>query len=149
MKSNTPRLTLKLGFLLTLAGLCHPGFAAPQDFNFKDPKGINNAGFKMDAPLEAVNGTATGVSGTVSFDPASPASTKGKIVVTSASLKVGNSMQQQHMQSDQWLDVAKYPEISFEAKSLTNVKTTGDVTTADAVGTFTLKGISKDMTVPV
>lgn len=53
------------------------------------------------------------------------------------------------MRSDKWLDVTKYPEISFEAKELKNVKTEGDVTTADAVGTFTCKGVSKDMIVPV
>ena len=37
----------------------------------------------------------------------------------------------------------------FEAKELKNVKTNGDATTADVTGAFTLKGISKEMTVPV
>lgn len=45
--------------------------------------------------------------------------------------------------------MAKYPEIAFEAKSLKNVKIDGNVTTADVVGTFTLKGIFKELTVPV
>jgi polyisoprenoid-binding protein YceI len=85
----------------------------------------------------------------VSFDPATPGSTKGKIVVASSSLHVGNPMQLQHLKSDKWLDVTKFPEISFEAKELKNVKTTGDTTTADASGSFTLKGVSKDMTIPV
>ena len=89
------------------------------------------------------------ISGTVTFDPADPAATKGKIVVATASLHVGNSMQQQHMLSDKWLDAAKYPEIVFEAKELKNLKTDGDATTADVSGAFTLKGISKEMTVPV
>ena len=31
--------------------------AAPMDFDFKDPKGVNNVVFKLDAPLEAINGT--------------------------------------------------------------------------------------------
>jgi polyisoprenoid-binding protein YceI len=48
-----------------------------------------------------------------------------------------------------WLDVAKFPEITFEAKELKIVKTEGNVTTADAAGTFTLKGISKELTVPL
>jgi polyisoprenoid-binding protein YceI len=124
-------------------------FAAPETFDFKDPKGINNAGFKLDAPLESINGSASGISGTVSFDPENPAATKGKIVVAANSLILPNPMQQGHMRGDKWLDVAKYPEISFDAKELKNVKTEGDVTSADAVGTFTCKGVSKDMTVPV
>ena len=50
--------------LLASIGLATAVFAAPQTFDFKDPKGINNAGFKLDAPLESINGSANGVSGT-------------------------------------------------------------------------------------
>jgi polyisoprenoid-binding protein YceI len=123
--------------------------AAPQTFDFKDPKGINNAGFKLDAPLEAINGSASGISGTVTFDPANSGTTKGKIVVATASLMLPNAMQKQHMLSDKWLDAAKYPEITFESKEFKNVQTAGDTTTADVTGTFTLKGVSKEITVPV
>ena len=138
----------KLSFLLALAGITTAALAAPEAFDFKDPKGVNNAGFKLDAPLEAVNGNANGITGTVTFDPENPAATQGKIVVASASLNVPNSMQRQHMQGAQWLDVAKFPEIIFESKELKNVKTSGDTTTADVVGTFTLKGVSREITAP-
>ena len=30
-------------------------FAAPQTFDFKDAKGVNNVIFKTDAPLESIN----------------------------------------------------------------------------------------------
>jgi polyisoprenoid-binding protein YceI len=138
---------LLLGSAIVLwAGLAA---AAPETFDFKDPKGVNNAVFKLDAPLEAVTGSASGIAGTVTFDPENPGATKGSIVVSSASLTVPNSMQQGHMHSAMWLDVAKYPEITFEAKKLSNVKTDANVTMADVAGTFTLKGVSKDITVPV
>jgi polyisoprenoid-binding protein YceI len=123
--------------------------ASPLNFDFKDPKGVNNAIFKLDAPLEAITGNANGISGTVSYDPANPVATKGKISVASSSLRVGNPMMQQHLQGDKWLDAPKHPEISFEVKQLKDAKTAGDTTTADAVGTFMLKGISKEMTIPV
>jgi polyisoprenoid-binding protein YceI len=140
---------MKTNVLLALACLSSAALAAPETFDFKDPKGVNNAVFKLDAPLEAINGNATGISGTVTFDPADPSATKGKIVVATASLHVGNSMQQQHMLSDKWMDAAKFPEIAFEAKELKDAKTNGDTTTADVTGTFTLKGVSKEITVPV
>jgi len=124
-------------------------WSGPQVFDFKDPKGVNNAVFKLDAPLEAITGTATGVSGTVTFDPAAPASLKGKIVVASASLQVGNPLMKQHLHSAQWMDVAQYPEITFEARELRNAKTTGDTTTGDLTGTFTARGVAKEITVPV
>jgi polyisoprenoid-binding protein YceI len=140
---------MKLTCLLVLTCFVGAASAAPLTFDFKDPKGVNNAVFKLDAPLEAVNGSASGISGTVTFDPADPAATKGRIVVASASLHVPNPLQKQHLHSDKWLDVAQYPEITFEAKGLKNVKTSGDTTTADAAGIFTLKGVSKELTVPV
>jgi len=139
----------QLTILLASVGLATAALAATETFDFKDPKGINNAGFKLDAPLESIHGTASGVSGTVTFDPENPSATKGKIVVAANTLTLPNSMQQGHMRSDKWMDVAKYPEISFDAKELKNVKTEGDVTTAEAVGTFTCKGVSKDITIPV
>ena len=138
------KLTMLAFIVLTGAAL-----AAPQTFDFKDPKGINNAGFKLDAPLEAINGSASGISGTVTFDPANPAATKGKIIVATTSLMLPNPMQKQHMLSDKWLDAAKFAEISFESKEFKNVKTADDTTTADVTGTFTLKGVSREITVPV
>lgn len=135
--------------LLVAGGVALVASAAPQSFDFKDPKGVNNAVFKLDAPLEAINGSANGVSGTVEFDAEKPAATKGKIVVASKSLTVGNTMMQDHMHGDQWLDVAKHPEISFALKELKDAKTEGAVTTATAVGTFSLKGVEKEISVPV
>ena len=123
--------------------------AAPLSFDFKDPKGVNNAVFKLDAPLEAINGSANGVSGNVTFDPANPAATTGKIVIATASMQVPNAMMKDHMQGAQWMDVAKFPEITFEAKELKNVKTSGDTTTADAAGSLTIRGVTKDVSVPV
>src|SRR5688572_15427394 len=135
--------------LFALAAVSASVIAAPQTFDFKDAKGVNNVIFKTDAPLESINGTASGVSGTVTFDPANPAATKGKIVVDAASLNVPNSMMKEHLHGEQWLDVKKHPQITFELKELKNVKTNADVTKADAVGTFSLRGKSKELTVPV
>ena len=123
--------------------------AAQQTFDFKDPKGVNNAVFKLDAPLEAINGSANGISGKVTFDPDKPGDTKGKIVVDATTLHVPNPTMKGHMHGEQWMDSAKNKEITFETKELKNVKTTGDKTTADAVGTLTIKGTAKEITIPI
>jgi polyisoprenoid-binding protein YceI len=135
--------------LVGLTILTSVALAAPLAFDFKDPKGVNNAVFKLDAVLEATQGSANGISGTVTFDPENPSATKGRIVVTAASLHVPNPMMKEHMQGKDWMDVAKYPEITFEAKELKNVKVSGDTTTADAVGALTIKGVAKEITAPV
>lgn len=135
--------------LATSVALHSNAFAEAQTFDFKDPKGVNNAVFKLDAPLEAINGTATGISGTVTFDPIQPGATKGRIVVTASSLHVPNPMMKEHLQGAQWLDVAKNPEITFEVKSLANVKRTGDTATADITGALAIKGVTREVTAPV
>ena len=140
---------MKLTHIIPLVSLAAAVYAAPQSFDFKDPKGVNNAVFKLDAPLESINGSASGISGSVSFDPENPSATTGKIIVASDSLTVPNPLQKEHLHSAAWLDVAKYPEITFEVKSLANVKTDANITTADVTGTFTLHGVSKEITVPV
>ena len=61
--------------ILALSTLAGTALAAPLSFDFKDPKGVNNVQFKLDAPLESITGTGTGISGRVSFDPARPAAT--------------------------------------------------------------------------
>ena len=142
-------MTRTLIALMTLASLGRGAFAAPQVFDFKDPKGVNNAVFKLDAPLEAINGSANGVSGTVTFDPANPGATKGRIVVATASLHVPNPMMNTHLHSAQWMDAARQPEITFEVRELKNAKTSGDTTTADVTGTLTIKGVAKGITAPV
>jgi polyisoprenoid-binding protein YceI len=140
------RLIIPLASTLALAASIS---AAPINFDFKDPKGVNNIVFKTDAVVESINGTASGISGSVTFDPENPAGTKGKIVVEANSLHVGNPMMKTHLHSDMWLDVAKYPEITFELAALKNVKTEANVTTADATGNLTIKGKTKEITTPV
>ncbi len=141
---------MKLNHLIPLLCLTTTvAYAAPETFDFKDPKNVNNAVFKLDAPLESVNGSANGITGTVSFDPENPGATTGKIVIAAETLTVANPMQKEHLHGPNWLDVTKCPEISFEAKSLANVKTDGNTTTADVSGTFKLHGVAKDITVPV
>ncbi len=137
-------LPLIVSLLLTNAVL-----AAPITFDFKDPKGVNNAVFKLDAILESINGTATGISGLVQFDPEAPGAFTGKIIIAANSLNVPNSMMKDHLLSEKWIDAAKYPEISFVMEKSSNVKTSGNDTTANVTGTITIKGVKKTITAPV
>ena len=135
--------------VLLVSAVVAAASAAPQSFDFKAPKGVNNVQFKLDAPLETTTGTANGISGTVVFDPAAPSATTGKIVLETKSLTVGNPLMREHLHGANWLDVAKYPEITFEAAKVANVKTKGAQTTADVTGNLTVKGVTKEVTVPV
>ena len=134
---------------LLFTSLAATALAAPLEFDFKDPKGVNNVVFKTDAPLESINGVASGISGRVTFDPDNPGAVKGKIIVQASSLHLGNPMQKEHLHGDKWLDVAKNPEITFDVETAKDVKTQGNVTTADVTGKFSLHGVTKTTTLPV
>ena len=146
MKTNTVSLIRASAALALSVVAAH---AVPQSFDFKDPKGVNNVQFKLDAPLESITGTGTGISGTLQFDLEQPQNTSGRIVLDAASLTVGNPLMADHLRSDQWLDVAKHPTLVFEARQLRNVRTQGAQTLADVTGQLTVKGITKEVTVPV
>ena len=139
----------KLAWALAIA--VAPGVlnAGPIKFDFKDPKKVNNVVFLLDAPLESINGTAIGVSGTVTFDPAKPAATTGKIVLATSSLHVDNPVMKGHLLDEKWMHASKFPTIEFIVEKMTKVKTSGTTTTATIVGKLTVKGVTKKVTVPV
>ncbi len=143
---NTSILKSTLIASITLnAGL----IAAPTSFDFKDPKGVNQISFNLDAPLEAISGTANGVSGTISFDPENPDATTGTITVDATTLIVPNNSMQDHMHGEGWLDTATHGEISFEAADFTVDEASDKKITGTVTGTFTLKGVSREISAPV
>ena len=123
--------------------------AKPIVFDFEDPKKVNNVIFQMDAPLEAINGSAMGISGKVSYDPAAPAKTKGAIHLATATLHGGNPTMKEHIHGADWMDVAKYPEIKFTLSKLANLRKDGIHLIADAHGSMTIKGVTKPLVTSV
>ena len=123
--------------------------AEMQTFDFKDPKGVNNVIFKLDAPLESINGTGVGIAGKVQYDPDNPEKISGTITLATESLHVPNPTMKDHLLGENWLNAETFPQITFEALSASNVKKTGDTVTADLTGRLTVKGVTKEKTVPV
>lgn len=129
------------------------GFAArseAREYDFRDPKGVSGMTFLVDSLVEPICGTASDVSGTVTFDPERPEAMSGKIVVGAASVKTLNERMTEHIQSDRWIDSAKYATIEFASKSVKNLKSPeANVWTADLTGDFSLHGVTKELTVPI
>ena len=96
--------------------------AAPQVYDFNDPKQVNTISFSLDSALEPFAGLAYGVGGQVTFDPDRPESLSGKIVVPSGLVLVPNSDMLRTLQGEEWLDTANHPEISFEIRRVAKVE---------------------------
>lgn len=122
--------------------------AAPQTFDFKDPKGVNHAKFTLDAPLETISGVANGVSGSLTVDQENPEATTGTISIEAKSLHVENPLMKEHMLGAEWMNVEKFPEISFKVKALKDYKLDNNKASASVVGTISIRGVEKEITTP-
>ncbi len=124
--------------------------AAPIEFDCKDPKGVHSIAFTLDSKLEPIMGLASGISGKVSFDPAAPEKTTGRIVVEAKSLHTPNGTMKKYLHGPDWMDVEHHPNIEFTIKSVKKSKKIGENRYELTVkGEFTCKGITKKMIVPV
>ena len=90
-------------------------------------------------------GDFTKTSGTLMLDPKKPDSSDIDVTVASDSVLVPNDKLLGELKSDQWLDAAKYPDITFKS---TKVTKTG-AETAKVTGDFTLHGVTKPLTLNV
>ena len=108
--------------------------AAPKSFDFKDAKGVNAIIFQLDALLESINGSGSGISGTVTYDSEQPENTKGSITLDAASLRVDNPVLQEHMHGEDWLNVTKFKNIEFSFSNLKIISTQKHSIKAEAEG---------------
>lgn len=132
-------------FLVVAAIFCHAR-AEELSFDFKDPRGVSQVAFSLDAPLESINGTAKGIAGTVLVDPDNLSTARGKIVVVTKSLVVPNPIMRMHLLSKDWLNARSNPEISFEIKKVGRVtKKSADASEVEVMGAFTLNQVTKEI----
>lgn len=136
--------------LLLTASMFAQGFkvkaSGEQKFNFEDKGGRNQTTFFSTTPVEDINGLGNGVSGSVTFNTNDLKSLKGKVTVSVASIKTGIELRDEHMRSAGWLNAESYPEISFEIKKVSDVKSLADnKLSAKVSGSFTMHGVTKDV----
>ena len=118
-----------------------------QKFLFSDKVTGNQIIFSSSTPLEDFTGTANSISGTVNYDNSNFAkSIWSRFTVLVSSINTGIELRNRHLQSANWLDAAKYPEILFELKSVLEIKQVNDNRISfKAIGTFTLHGVTKEI----
>jgi polyisoprenoid-binding protein YceI len=134
-------------FSILLAGV---SFAGETVFDFKDPKGVNTMSFWLESVVEPIMGLASGVSGTVRFDPDDPRKTSGRIVVDATTLHVANERMKQVLHSADWMHVERYPTIEFSFKEVKEARKAADgIWEMTVLGDFTCKGTTRPLTLKV
>jgi len=147
MPRNVIRVFSGLGLTVLAASFAQAG---PVEFDFKDPKKVNSVAFFLDSTFEPFNGIATGVSGKITFDPASPSNTSGNITIETKSLVLANRGMQDTMLGAEWLDAKKNPKIEFTVKRVTDAKKASEmIHELTVVGDMTVRGVTRELSVAV
>ena len=102
------------------------------------------AGHKIAFKSADPSGTFTKVSGTIDFDENNLDSCKFKITIPVSSIDTGNALRDKKAQTAEWFDAKNYPNIKFTS---TSVSKDGDK--YNVKGDLTLKGIKKEITIPL
>jgi polyisoprenoid-binding protein YceI len=135
---RAPRiLTLLAGLFL----LCGSAIAADQ---YKIDPVHSNVGFAVKhMVVNTVHGRFNDWSGDITYDDKDPAKSSVNVTIKTASINTENSDRDTHLKSPDFLDVQKFPEISFQSKSV-DKQSDGFV----AHGVLTIRGVSKNVDFP-
>ncbi len=146
-------LRLLIASVLALpTSLALPSIARAGEFDVP-PGAVQLVEFESEAPIENIRGLSTEARGTINFDATNPNATKGRISVPVASLRTGNTTRDGHLQQPEWLDAKRHPDLVFTLEETRlDVKgplAFGATTQGRIKGTFTIKGKTKQVDVPV
>jgi polyisoprenoid-binding protein YceI len=134
-----PRLAALAVAVLAAAGTA----TAAETFVIDTPH--SEATFQVRHFVTKVRGRFNDFGGTIQVDRANPAASSVDVLIKATSLDTAHPGRDKHLRSPDFFDVEKYPEITFKSSKITPKG--GDK--YDVTGTFTLHGVSKEITVPV
>lgn len=91
-----------------------------------------------------VRGEFSKVSGTIVFDADNPANSKVDATIDAASISTRDAQRDAHLRSADFLDVEKFPVLTFRSKSVKGERGDWKMT-----GDLTLHGVTKEITLDV
>lgn len=91
-----------------------------------------------------VKGHFGSFNGAIEFDGTSAGSLKASATIEVASITTGNEKRDQHLRSPDFFDAETHPSIVFETAAVE-----GDLPNLTLVGTLTIRGVAKEVRLPV
>ena len=101
--------------------------------------------FKVRHLLAKVSGRFTKLSGDIKIDTKDISKSSVMVSIDAASVNTDVEARDNHLRSDAFFDVAKYPAITFKSTSVKEVAK-GKL---EVTGDFTLRGVTKRITFPI
>jgi len=126
------------GLLLVVLVACGAAFAADE---YKIDPVHSRVGFAVKhMVVNTVHGRFTDYNGIIVYDDKDPSKSSVNVTIKTASINTDNTGRDTDLRSANFLDVEKFPEITFKSKSVEK-KADGFV----AHGALTIRGVAKDV----
>jgi polyisoprenoid-binding protein YceI len=100
--------------------------------------------FRIDHIYSKVNGYFPDFSGKIIFDPSNLKNSQFEFTISVKSVNTNNGKRDGHLQSGDFFDAKKYPEMTFKSRSITHKQDNSYVVT----GTMKIKDVSKTLELP-
>jgi polyisoprenoid-binding protein YceI len=100
-------------------------------------------GYSVKFSGNKINGVFKGLKADINFNPSDLAKSKITASIDATTANTGSGMMNKHAKSESGLNAEKFPTISFESTSISKT-----ATGYDAIGKLTLKGVTKEITLP-
>lgn len=133
-----------IAFALTpVAGAAQAPRATSSPQEFAIDGGHTIVEFSVGFAITKVKGRFTQTRGTILYDAARPESSSVTVIIDANSIDTGWPHRDEHLRTDDFFDVAKYPTIMFQS---TRIERRG----ADLIasGPFTMHGVTKTIAIP-
>ncbi len=130
--------------LAVIAAMAIPTFASATEYKLDESH--TYVGFEIShLGFSTTYGRFEDLKGTLSFDEAKPEASKVNVSIETDSLKTGFEKRDEHVEGPDFLNVKKYPKMTFKSTKVTvTSKNTGTLT-----GDLTLHGVTKPVTLDV
>src|SRR4029453_13248040 len=102
--------------------------------------------FQVRHLLTKVRGRFSDFSGSIRFDEHQPEQSSVSLTIDAATVDTNNADRDQHLRSDDFFAADTYPKITFRSSRIVR---TNAADTYDVSGTLTIRGVAKEVTLPV
>ena len=121
---------------LAAAALCYAAVALPSDYAIADDYAVR-------FETRAAEGTFSGLTGTVRFDPEALGASLLDVTVDVSTISTGNETKDGHARGEAWFDAATYPTIGFRSTAFAK---TPDGYVVE--GQLTMRGVTRAVELP-
>jgi polyisoprenoid-binding protein YceI len=136
---------MRHSFRTTLAILALAALPALAQDSYKIDPVHSEVSFKVRHLLAKTSGRFAKFSGTIKVDAADASKSSVEVSIEAASISTDNEARDKHLKSADFFDVEKFPTITFKSTSVKEVAK-GKL---EVTGDFTLRGVTKRITIPI